>query len=125
MYVPWGLLATFAFVDDVCAVLDSQPAKHLPLLLKEHEVYPELWRHFPVPSSAVENLDSLTKWYAEVVEAEPSRCLWAVYDVESDDFAGAVGLLNTSVENKTTEIGYASSSFLLLQAVTQTSNIAT
>ncbi|KAH7099875.1 acyl-CoA N-acyltransferase [Auriculariales sp. MPI-PUGE-AT-0066] len=92
--------------NDRVKLVQFEAGKHIPLLLHEHRVYPELWRHYPTPTAVLENEKTLTEWYETVVEKEPTKFLWAVFDVASDDFAGIIGLLNTSQENMTTEIGY-------------------
>ncbi|KAH7099874.1 acyl-CoA N-acyltransferase [Auriculariales sp. MPI-PUGE-AT-0066] len=100
------VLPTKDLQNDRVRLVRFNPAEHIPLLYKEHQIYPELWRYFPVPGDAVKSEASLQEWYDVVFVNESSRALWAVFDVETGEFTGCVGLLNTAVEQKTTEIGY-------------------
>ncbi|KAH7099868.1 acyl-CoA N-acyltransferase [Auriculariales sp. MPI-PUGE-AT-0066] len=91
--------------NDRVRLVRFDPTEHVPLLFKEHQVYPDLWRCFAVPADVVASEASLADWYDTVIEKEPTRILWAVFDVETGDFAGCIGLFYTDAQNKSTEIG--------------------
>ncbi|KAH7099867.1 acyl-CoA N-acyltransferase [Auriculariales sp. MPI-PUGE-AT-0066] len=99
------VLPTKDMQNDRVRLVRFNAIEHIPLLFKEHQVYPELWLYFGIPASVMASETSLAEWYDVTIEKEIMRTLWAVFDVETGEFTGCVGLFGTDVPNKTTEIG--------------------
>ncbi|KAH7099873.1 acyl-CoA N-acyltransferase [Auriculariales sp. MPI-PUGE-AT-0066] len=91
--------------NDRVRLVQFDPTVHIPLLFKEHQVNPELYRYFAAPPGLMASEAALHMWYDKGVAKEPTRTLWAVFDVDTGDFAGCIGVFYVDVANKTAEIG--------------------
>lgn len=83
-----------------------QPTLHAEAFHRAATPYPEMWTWLPY--GPFKTVDEFLSWYESYIRNPQDKTLFAVFDTSTgtDEIAAVIGLLNTSPDHLSTELGF-------------------